>query len=119
MMNLLLNAVEELVMKANNEIEETRKDIKAFENQGDKVNRVYECHEFVDKLVDRIIILKDKFEVDYPDEKELLLAIEKDIHILLVQTEDVLNMAYDVGNVMIDDLDFNYEDEYERYEDYE
>ena len=119
MMNLLLNAVEELVMKANNEIEETRKDIKAFENQGDKVNRVYECHEFVDKLVDRIIILKDKFEVDYPDEEELLLAIEKDIHILLVQTEDVLNMAYNVGNVMIDDLDFNYEDEYERYEDYE
>ena len=110
MKNLLLNAVNELVVKANNELKLVRNDIAILPNRGDKLNRVYEGYNNIISLVDRINALKDKLVIDFPDEHEEVEEINKAVHIVLIQIEDVLNIVYEVGNVMIDDLDNDYEE---------
>ena len=74
MKNLLLNAVEELVVKANKEIDDARNDIKVMEHKGAKLNRVYDAHGYIINLIDRINVLKDKLTIDFPEEED---AIEK------------------------------------------
>jgi hypothetical protein len=118
MKNLLLNAVEELVVKANNEINAVRKDVNVLPNLGDKVNRVYESHDYIVNLVDKMNVLRDKLAVEFPEEQDAIKDIDKAVRIILIQIEDVLNVAYNVGNVMIDDLYNNYED-YDFFEDAE
>ena len=111
MKNLLLNAVNELVVKANNELKLVRNDIAILPNRGDKLNRVYEGYNNIISLVDRINTLKDKLVIDFPDEhEEEVEEINKAVHIVLIQIEDALNIVYEVGNVMIDDLDNDYEE---------
>lgn len=109
MKNLLLNAVEELVVKANKEIDDVRNDIKAMEHKGEKLNRVYDAHEYIINLIDRINVLKDKLMIDFPEEEEEVKDINKKVNIILIQIEDVLNIAHEVGNEIFDDE--NYDDE--------
>lgn len=109
MKNLLLNAVEELVVKANKEIDDARNDIKAMEHKGEKLNRVYDAHGYIINLIDRINVLKDKLIIDFPEEEEEVKDINKKVNIILIQIEDVLNIAYEVGNEILDDE--NYDDE--------
>ena len=109
MKNLLLNAVEELVVKANKEIDDARNDIKTMEHKGEKLNRVYDAHGYIINLIDRINVLKDKLTIDFPEEEEAIEKINKKVRIMLIQIEDVLNIAYEVGNEILDDE--NYDDE--------
>lgn len=109
MKNLLLNAVEELVVKANKEIDDARNDIKTMEHKGEKLNRVYDAHGYIINLIDRINVLKDKLAVDFPEEEEAIEKINKKVRIMLIQIEDVLNIAYEVGNEILDDE--NYDDD--------
>lgn len=109
MKNLLLNAVEELVVKANKEIDDARNDIKVMEHKGEKLNRVYDAHGYIINLIDRINVLKDKLIIDFPEEEEEVKDINKKVNIILIQIEDVLNIAYEVGNEILDDE--NYDDE--------
>ena len=109
MKNLLLNAVEELIIKADKEIDDARNDIKVMEHKGAKLNRVYDAHGYIINLIDRINVLKDKLAIDFPEEEEAIEKINKKVRIILIQIEDVLNMAYEVGNEILDDE--NYDDE--------
>ena len=103
MKNLLLNAVEELVVRANNELNELRQEVNNLANEGDRVNAVYNKRRYIVNLVNKVIILKDKFEVDFPDDKEEAKQLEKKAHIILIQLEDILNVAYNVGNDILED----------------
>lgn len=107
MRNLLNNAVEELVVRANKEINDVRNEIKAMEHKGARLNRVYEAHAYIINLVDRINVLKDNIAIDFPEEKELIKDINKKVNIILIQIEDVLNIAYEVGNEILDDEDYD------------
>lgn len=103
MKNLLNNAVEELVVRANKELNDLRNDIRVLENQGDKVNAVYDKRNYVLGLVNKMIILKDKLELDYPEDIEGAKLIDKKAHIIMIQLEDILNIAYNVGNDILED----------------
>ena len=103
MKNLLNNAVEELVVRANKELNDLRNDIKVLENQGDKVNAVYDKRNYVLGLVNKMIILKEKLELDYPEDIEGAKLIDKKARIIMIQLEDILNIAYNVGNDILED----------------
>ena len=103
MRNLLLNAVEELIVKANNEIDEARKDIAAKEHMGARVNRTYEAHAYIIHLIDRINVLKDNYAIEFPEDEDTIKKINKAVNIILIQIEDVLNVAYNVYDNIIDD----------------
>lgn len=103
MRNLLLNAVEELIVKANNEIDEARADIAAKEHIGARVNRTYEAHAYIIHLIDRINVLKDNYAIEFPEDEDVIKKINKAVNIILIQIEDVLNVAYNVCDSIIDD----------------
>lgn len=107
MKNLLLNAVEELVMKANKEIDDVREEVKVMEHKGAKLNRVYDCHAYIINLIDRINVLKDNIAIEFPEEEDIIKDIDKKVRILFIQIEDVLNIAYEVGNEIFDDEDYD------------
>ena len=60
MKNLFNVAVNELVERANKELKDMRKDIDVLVNKGDKINVVCEGKVYLDNIVYRLNILKDK-----------------------------------------------------------
>lgn len=102
MKNLLLNAVEELVVRANKEINNVKEEIKVVEHMKAKVNKVYEVNAYIENLIYKIELLKDRLEIDFPEEIDKAKEIEKQINIIKIQIEDVLNIAYEVGNEILE-----------------
>ena len=102
MKNLLLNAVEELVVRANKEINNVKEEIKVVEHMKAKVNKVYEVNAYIENLMYKIELLKDRLEIDFPEEIDKAKEIEKQINIIKIQIEDVLNIAYEAGNEILE-----------------
>lgn len=102
MKNLFNIAVNELVERANKELKDMRKDIDALVNKGDKINIVCEGKVYLDNIVYRLNILKDKFAIDFPEDIEELNHIEKAINIINIQAIDLLNIANEAGNEILE-----------------
>jgi hypothetical protein len=102
MKNLFNVAVNELVERANKELKEMRKDIDVLVNKGDKINIVCEGKVYLDNIVYRLNILKDKFAIDFPEDIEELNHIEKAINIINIQAIDLLNIANEAGNEILE-----------------
>ena len=102
MKNLFNVAVNELVERANKELKDMRKDIDVLVNKGDKINVVCEGKVYLDNIVYRLNILKDKFAIDFPEDIEELNHIEKAINIINIQAIDLLNIANEAGNEILE-----------------
>ena len=102
MKNLFNVAVNELVERANKELKDMRNDIDALVNIGDKVNVVYEGKLYIDNIVYRLNVLKDNFELDFPEDIEGIKHIEKAINIINIQVLDLLNIANEAGNEILE-----------------
>lgn len=102
MKNLFNIAVNELVERANKELKDMRKDIDVLVNKGDKINVVCEGKVYLDNIVYRLNILKDKFAIDFPEDIEELNHIEKAINIINIQAIDLLNIANEAGNEILE-----------------
>ena len=102
MKNLFNVAVNELVERANKELKDMRKDIDVLVNKGDKINIVCEGKVYLDNIVYRLNILKDKFAIDFPEDIEELNHIEKAINIINIQAIDLLNIANEAGNEILE-----------------
>ena len=102
MKNLFNIAVNELVERANKELKDMRKDIDVLVNKGDKINIVCEGKVYLDNIVYRLNILKDKFAIDFPEDIEELNHIEKAINIINIQAIDLLNIANEAGNEILE-----------------
>ena len=102
MKNLFNIAVNELVERANKELKDMRKDIDVLVNKGDKINIVCEGKVYLDNIVYRLNILKDKFAIDFPEDIEELNHIEKAINKINIQAIDLLNIANEAGNEILE-----------------
>jgi hypothetical protein len=102
MKNLFNVAVNELVERANKELKDMRKDIDVLVNKGDKINVVCEGKVYLDNIVYRLNILKDKFAIDFPEDIEELKYIEKAINVINIQAIDLLNIANEAGNEILE-----------------
>ena len=102
MKNLFNVAVNELVERANKELKDMRKDIDMLVNKGDKINIVCEGKVYLDNIVYRLNILKDKFAIDFPEDIEELKHIEKAINVINIQAIDLLNIANEAGNEILE-----------------
>ena len=102
MKNLFNIAVNELVERANKELKDMRKDIDVLVNKGDKINIVCEGKVYLDNIVYRLNILKDKFAIYFPEDIEELNHIEKAINIINIQAIDLLNIANEAGNEILE-----------------
>lgn len=102
MKNLFNIAVNELVERADKELKDMRKDIDVLVNKGDKINIVCEGKVYLDNIVYRLNILKDKFAIDFPEDIEELNHIEKAINIINIQAIDLLNIANEAGNEILE-----------------
>ena len=92
MKNLLNNAVNELVVKGMNDLEEVRKAIKVLDHKGDKLNVLYERRNDVLNVINKLEFLKEKANVLFPEENVLDINIDKACLIMRVQLEDLLDI---------------------------
>jgi len=110
MKNLLNNAVNELVVKGMNDLEEVRKGIKVLENKGDKLNLLYEKRNAILNVIDKLEFFKEKAELEFPEEDILEVNIDKVCLILNVQLEDLLDIINEAYVGVIEE-EYDEEDE--------
>ena len=83
-------------------LKDMKKDIDVLVNIGDKVNVVCKGKVYIDNIVYRLNVLKDKFAIDFPEDIEELKAIEKAINVINVQLIDLYNIANEAGVEVIE-----------------
>ena len=93
MKNLLNVAIEGLIERMDNELQEVKYAINELERVGDKVNMIYDRRENILGLVDRVHYLEDRLEVRFPEDNKIE-KVEKEVNKRLIQLEDLLNVIY-------------------------
>lgn len=93
MKNLLNNAVNELVIRVNEEYDNARKEIKVLEDKGLKLNALYERRHNIKNLLNKLDILKDKAKEQFPEEDVIEFNIDKFKFIMNIQLEDMLDIV--------------------------
>ena len=93
MKNLLNVAIEGLIERMDNELQEVKYAINELERVGDKVNMIYDRRENILGLVDRVHYLEDQLEVRFPEDNKIE-KVEKEVNKRLIQLEDLLNVIY-------------------------
>ena len=68
MKKLLNDAAHELVMQGYKVIKEMKQEMKTLETKGQKLNLVYETKDKMTKNYDKLNILKDKAELQFPEQ---------------------------------------------------
>ena len=92
MKNLVNEAVNVLVGKGMNELNEVRKAINVLEHKGDKLNLLYEKREAILDIVNKLEVLKENAELNFPEEDVLDVDIYKFKLIMNVQLNDLLDI---------------------------
>lgn len=101
MRNLLINAVEELVVRVNRELELIRQEIKiTTATKGDKLIILNQRRNTILRLLDKIDYLKEQAEIRFPEEYIFDRDLDKFNHITNIQLEDILNIINEAGIVI-------------------
>ena len=104
MKNILNNAMNELMVRVNNEVEEVRAIIKTDDTKGNKLNALIERRDIIFNLLEKVETIKDNLKLNFPEDLEEVERVTKEELKVKVQLEDMLDIINEAGFIPMDEI---------------